>query len=291
MNKIKRVAIVGGVHGNELLGIYLVKKFQQFPQLISRDNLEVITLLANPQAIAKGRRYIDTDLNRCFSQQDLFDTNQLQYEPLLARKIIQQIKDLEIDFLIDIHTSTANMGMTLLLSNLLPFNLNLVAYLIAINPKIKVVYPQNNDNNRLRHVCQFGFTIEVGAIAHGVLDPIWFQTTEQLVNQILDYLDIVHSDKIAVINDNLTVYSSLVPVKYPLDRHQQISAMIHPNLQGRDYCELHSGSPLFLNFDGSNILYKGEATVYPIFINESAYWEHHIAMYLTTKQQITLNIN
>ena len=291
MKKIKRIAIFGGVHGNELLGIYLVKKFQQFPQLITRNSLEVITLLANPQAIAKGRRYIDTDLNRCFSQQDLFDIDRLQYEPILARKIIRQIKDLEIDFLIDIHTSTANMGITLLLSNLLPFNLNLVAYLIAINPNIKVVYSQNNDNNRLRHVCQFGFTIEVGAIAHGVLDPIWFQKTEQLVNQILDYLDIVHSDKVAVTNNNLTVYSSLVPVKYPLDRHQQISAMIHPTLQGQDYCELHPGSPLFLNFDDSEILYRGEATVYPIFINESAYWEHHIAMYLTTKQQITPNVN
>ena len=31
MNHIKRVAIVGGTHGNELTGIYLVKKFDRAP--------------------------------------------------------------------------------------------------------------------------------------------------------------------------------------------------------------------------------------------------------------------
>ncbi|MGB8689622.1 MAG: succinylglutamate desuccinylase/aspartoacylase family protein, partial [Microcoleus sp.] len=36
MNQIKRVAIVGGTHGNELTGIYLVKKFEREPNLIAR---------------------------------------------------------------------------------------------------------------------------------------------------------------------------------------------------------------------------------------------------------------
>jgi succinylglutamate desuccinylase len=31
---VKRVAIVGGTHSNEWTGIYLVKKFQQYPELI-----------------------------------------------------------------------------------------------------------------------------------------------------------------------------------------------------------------------------------------------------------------
>jgi succinylglutamate desuccinylase len=33
---IRRVAIVGGTHGNELTGVYLVKKFQQSPNLLKR---------------------------------------------------------------------------------------------------------------------------------------------------------------------------------------------------------------------------------------------------------------
>lgn len=34
--QIDRVAIVGSSHGNELLGIYLVKKYQLYPKLVKR---------------------------------------------------------------------------------------------------------------------------------------------------------------------------------------------------------------------------------------------------------------
>lgn len=71
---IRRVAIVGGIHGNELTGVYLVKKFEQFPQLIHRASFETFILLGNPQAFEVGRRYIDKDLNRCFHSQDLHDS-------------------------------------------------------------------------------------------------------------------------------------------------------------------------------------------------------------------------
>jgi aspartoacylase len=50
-NKISQVTIVGGIHGNELLGVYLIKKFGKFPQLIERPSFNTTTLLANPQAI------------------------------------------------------------------------------------------------------------------------------------------------------------------------------------------------------------------------------------------------
>ena len=65
-------------------------------------------------------------------------------------------------------------------------------------------------------------------------------------------------------------------------------AMVHPSLQGKDYCELHPEQPMFLKLDGSNILYQGSQTVYPLFINESAYWEKNLAMYLTSKQTIKI---
>ena len=289
MNHIKGVALIGGVHGNELVGIYLVKKFQQNPQLVKRNSFDVITLLANSQAIKLGKRYIDIDLNRCFNLQDLNDYNLTQYEQVLAKKIFQKIQQSQIDFLIDIHTSTANMGITLLLSNLLPFNLNLAAYLISLEPTIKVVCSQNNgNNNRLRNVCQLGLTIEIGSIAHGVLDPIWFQKTETLISNILNYIDAVNGNRLIGSTDNITLYSSLTPINFPVDEQGQLTAMVHPSLQGQDYCELHPNQPMFLKFDGSNIFYQGSQTVYPIFINESAYWEKNLAMYLTTKQKITI---
>jgi aspartoacylase len=55
--------------------------------------------------------------------------------------------------------------------------------------------------------------------------------------------------------------------------------MLHPALQGRDFCELKAGMPIFMGFDGSEILWQGE-TCYPAFINEAAYYEKKIAMSL-----------
>ena len=63
--------------------------------------------------------------------------------------------------------------------------------------------------------------------------------------------------------------------------------MIHPDLLGRDFAALKKGDKLFRTFDGKDILYEGEADgrdiVYPIFINEPAYYEKDIAMSLTVK--------
>lgn len=70
MPRIKNIACLGGVHGDELTGIFLIKKFQRSPSLVQRSSFETITLLGNPEAISAGRRYIDRDLNRCFSKQD-----------------------------------------------------------------------------------------------------------------------------------------------------------------------------------------------------------------------------
>lgn len=62
MNQINRVAIVGGTHGNEFTGAYLIQKFAQFPHLIRRPSFETVSLLANPNAFAARRRYLEKDI-------------------------------------------------------------------------------------------------------------------------------------------------------------------------------------------------------------------------------------
>lgn len=91
MNQINRVAIVGGTHGNEFTGAYLIQKFSQFPDLITRQSFETVTLLANPNAFAAGRRYVEKDLNRCFIKQDLQDPTLGSYEELQAKSIQQTL--------------------------------------------------------------------------------------------------------------------------------------------------------------------------------------------------------
>ncbi|MEM8564762.1 MAG: succinylglutamate desuccinylase/aspartoacylase family protein, partial [Pseudomonadota bacterium] len=67
MDQSKRVVIVGGTHGNELTGVQLVRRLRASPQELERESFKAETFLANESAIAENRRYLEQDLNRCFS--------------------------------------------------------------------------------------------------------------------------------------------------------------------------------------------------------------------------------
>ncbi len=292
---IQRVAIVGGTHGNEWTGIYLVKKFQNNPQSIQRSTVETTTLLANPKAIALNQRYVDRDLNRCFGQDDLNDTTLTGYENTQARTIataLGQTHTSKVDFIIDLHSSTANMGLTLLPASYHPFNLQLMAHLSEQNPDVRVCcgVQCNQDSPMLRSIVPLGCTIEVGAIAQGVLDAQRFQQTETLIHSILDYLDATNQQKIAsTTHSSLMIYQSIESIDYPRNSMGELEAMIHPQLQGKDYEPLKAGDPMFLTFAGETIVYEERSIVFPVFINEAAYYEKGIAMTLTEKQHIKLS--
>ena len=53
------------------------------------------------------------------------------------------------------------------------------------------------------------------------------------------------------------------------------STLVHASLQGRDYCSLSVGDPLWRGPDGETIVYDGSKgeTITPIFVNEAAYYE------------------
>ena len=181
---IKKVAVVGGTHGNELTGVYLVKKFQQFPELLQRESFECQTFIANPHAVAVNRRYIDRDLNRCFANEDLDNFDLLTSEDSRAKEIAAQLgskEDPKADVIIDLHSTTSSMGLTILLSSKHPFNFRLAAYLSTLYPDVRVTcgIQCSQDAPMLRSLSPLGFTIEVGAIAQGILDADLFQKTEE----------------------------------------------------------------------------------------------------------------
>ncbi|MEH2115438.1 aspartoacylase [Nostoc sp.] len=294
MNQINRVAIVGGTHGNEFTGAYLIQKFAQFPDLITRSSFETVTLLANPNAFAAGRRYVEKDLNRCFLKQDLQDPTLESYEELQAKLIQDTLTsngDKQADFILDLHSSTANMGLTIILVNNHPLNLKLAAYLSRINPLVRIYrcsFQSVEENPFVNSLCELGFAFEVGPIAQGVLKATLFQQTEELVHALLDYLEQFNQGKIPSNNETLILYDHLSTVDYPKKSDGTIFGMIHPELQDKDYQALNPGDPIFINFNGKTIAYEGTSTVWPIFINEAAYYEKGIAMCLTQKQQINI---
>lgn len=73
--RLSRVAVCGGTHGNEMSGIYLVKELLKVKKKVVEEEEEepvsVSLVLSNPRAMQQCRRYIDTDLNRCFTHATL----------------------------------------------------------------------------------------------------------------------------------------------------------------------------------------------------------------------------
>lgn len=55
-----RVLVIGGMHGNEPLGVNVVKRLQENPI----ENVDA--MIANPEALAADVRFISQDLNRSF---------------------------------------------------------------------------------------------------------------------------------------------------------------------------------------------------------------------------------
>ncbi len=290
--KIERTLIVGGTHGNELTGVYLVKKFELEPQLIQRESFETCTLLANEKAYEIGKRYVDTDLNRCFQSSYLDNLKLSSYEAQRAKVINHTFGNggsRQADLIVDLHSTTSNMGLTIILASKKLFNLQLAAYLCDVNPNVKVLYsvPTTQDNPYLGSICEFGCTIEVGAVAQGILDANLFQQTEKLVHAILDYVQAYNQGVPPQVRDKLLVYESIGTIDYPRNEAGEIQAMIHPQLQFQDYQALNSGEPMFLTFDGEEIVYESNSVVYPVFINESAYYEKGVAMVITRPEDFS----
>lgn len=100
-----KFTIVGSLHGTEPFGAEVVKKIQ-------RNKLGVKTIVGNPQALAKKRRYVNSDLNRAFSGDGK------GIERKRATEILAQVKN--SDYLIDIHNTTTNVGNAVIVNNLNP---------------------------------------------------------------------------------------------------------------------------------------------------------------------------
>lgn len=58
--------------------------------------------------------------------------------------------------------------------------------------------------------------------------------------------------------------------------------------QDRDFEPLRPGEPIFKLFSGEDVLYEGNSVVYPVFINEAAYYEKHVAFLKSEKIRVSV---
>lgn len=293
MEKIQNIAIVGGTHGNEYTGSYLIRKLAIEQIQKNWNELHIDLIIGNPKAFHKGVRFIDSDLNRAFAQKDLENHHLADYEANRA-KVLNHILgpkgSPKTDFILDIHTTTAHMGVTLILFDNNQFNLHIASYLKSKISNCFIyyismdTYADSLDNPFLNSLAPYGFALEIGPIANGVVRYDIFDLAYNAVNTTLEFISMTNANTMPEIDTTIEVFEHRKEIEFPTDEKGTIIGIIHKNLQDKDYHPIKKGDPLFVTFAGDVITYNEDKVMYPVFINEAAYYYKKIAFSLTKKK-------
>ena len=293
MASLNRVVVVGGTHGNEKTGVQLIHRLQNNPQELTRESFTAQTLLANEAAIARNCRYLEQDLNRCFTD-ELLSEAAANKEQALAQAINRQFgpkgPDSKTEWMIDLHTTTANMGITLVVQQHDPIALDMAHYVQQKLPEAVIFYENNTSaaDPFLCSVARHGFLIEVGPIPQGLLRWEIFEQTRQALSHSLDFIERLDAGEIDLESPRAAeVFQFVEKLHLPRNTAGEISGMVHPDLQDKDYHQLKPGEPLFILDTGQTIPFDGPEPVHVAFVNEAAYYDQAYGLSIMRKRSLS----
>ncbi|KAK7912899.1 hypothetical protein WMY93_013110 [Mugilogobius chulae] len=260
-------------------------------------SLSVCSILNNPPAIDACRRYIETDLNRCFTDASLSvpltDSSPCELRrahelnSLLGPKGSEQA----VDLLCDLHNTTSNMGICFIVDSLDWVSFHIAKYVQRKMPSSPVrlihINVSPSEAYSVDSIAKHGFAIEVGPQPHGVLRADIYNMMKEAVDHSLEWLNKFNAGT-TFEGEDVEAFVFEKSVDYPRDPEtSDLMAAVHPKLQDNDFKLLQHGDPIFSLFTGETVNYEGE-DLYPFFINECAYYEKRIAFHLARKKTITL---
>ncbi len=295
-----RLLVVAGTHGNEINGPWLLEQWQQHPQLIQTYGCKALTLIGNPDAFAKGCRYLDRDLNRSFSPDLLEQAGSAQIPSSGVDREVRRAFDLVNRYgpdgieacrlVIDLHSTTAAMGNSLVVYGRRPADLALAA---LVQGRLGLpVYLHEADQAQHGFLVESwpcGLVIEVGPVPQMVLSHRIITQTRLALEGVFEACADVLADR-ANYPQQLVVHRHLGSLDLPRSASGAPDALFHPHFQGSDWRPLRCGDPLFEKADGTCLAYEGEDGNVPIFINEAAYAEKAIALSLTLRECWPLSV-
>uniref|UniRef100_A0A7S2MVI1 Aspartoacylase n=1 Tax=Helicotheca tamesis TaxID=374047 RepID=A0A7S2MVI1_9STRA len=309
---IQKVVVVGGTHGNEYTGVWCIKALSRHAAKISSQypSLTIETLLANPEAHYENKRFIHSDLNREFSQDKLLGEEGL---PLTVERLrAQEVNELlgpkfgenhpSTDVIVDLHTTTTNMGICLIVPEGDVEMIKAAAYVShkvcgGVNEgECRILVHSILDRNErpnLGSIARHGFTVEVGPVPQGVLRHDAVEKTEKVIHYFLEYLEKQNKNEQNINTlleewypeGQLTIFKAAKAceegqlcgrIRWPSDPENPNfpQFLVHKSLQDRDFHKIQKGDALFVDLDGNVINYSGShgEEVYLIFVNEGGYY-------------------
>ena len=220
--KFKKILIVSGTHGNEINPVWAVNQFCKRDNIID-NNIEYKFIIGNPLALKKGVRYLDTDLNRSFDFKKIF--NKTNYEVERANLLVEKfgINSSEAcDIAIDLHTTTANMGTSIVMYGRRNVDFCLAALLQ--NKFGLPIYLHENDKNQkgfLVEAWPCGLVIEIGSVAQNFYDPNIINRFLIIISDLRDEINKLKNNLIELPRE-LFVHVHQGSIDYPREKNGNI---------------------------------------------------------------------
>lgn len=237
--EVKTLAITGGTHGNEYTGVWIVRHMleneaQRQRMKLLYPSLDITPLISNPIAHENNRRFIDMDLNRLFTTDILSSSTNDTFLNTVEGKRCYELNQLlgpklchidsNIDMIIDLHTTTSNMGVTLIVCEGDVLMTQAAAYVMYQCNQLYSKSKRHQDNNistttrryvpdhdyphlqfetrilmhpapnrtlrpNLSSVGKHGLTIEVGPIPQGLLRHDTMIQMEIALHFVLEFIE------------------------------------------------------------------------------------------------------
>ncbi|MCT0208636.1 aspartoacylase [Synechococcus sp. CS-1332] len=287
-----RVMVVGGTHGNERNAPWMLDAWRQHPALLRRHGLDLDLVLGNPAAHAAGRRYLDQDLNRSFVPA-LLDADALGDRELRRARELLALHgpggSAPCLVALDLHSTTAAMGSSLVVYGRRPADLALAA---GMQQRLGLpIYLHEQDQVQTGYLVErwpCGLVVEVGPVPQGVIQASICLQSQLALEAALEVLAEARAGALRQ-PARLVVHRHLGSLDLPRHGDGSPAAVVHPQRQGRDWRPIVAGEPLFLTAEGTTIPFhpqgdQVEGPVWAVFINEAAYGEKGIALSLTRRE-------
>jgi succinylglutamate desuccinylase len=205
------VVVVGGCHGNEYTGVWVVKsldrQIRKDPTKYSSAFINVSTIVGNPAAVMANRRFIDEDLNRQFSHSKLKEEESASSSTVAASaaksleaKRAQELDQIlgpkfsdnpNADVIIDLHTTTANMKTCIIIGEGDPLMAQAAAYILSKCQDASILlhtHKGQRDRPSLSSIAPHFLSIEVGPVPQGVLRHDSVDRTQKALEAGLEFL-------------------------------------------------------------------------------------------------------
>jgi succinylglutamate desuccinylase len=271
-----RVAVCGGTHGNELAGPWVVKLLGANPPEFAYEGLDVFGVVTNPRAVERCARFIDSDLNRAFTGEPAPG-----YEAQRAEELRNGALS-DVDFVIDLHTSTSDVGLMVCMPvhNSLSTQCAVHAVCPAHAEPVGKVFVERQLGTGAATpgsgaLCttgaRGGIELEVGPVAHGVLQQRIVRKMTGALHRTLQYLSAVARGVVVSPPRQLPeAYIFMKKLRWSRAGDGTPLEMVAPALQ--NFTALRLGDPVFVGGpDGDTCASASEENLVPVFVHEAAY--------------------